>query len=81
MIACVQETHSGGICIAQLDNYAIYFGGSVTINRNITNAKTGGVAFVIHNSIIPNVIQINRVSGRIMPVRPRTGKTYLTSQF
>ena len=81
MIDCAQKPHNERIDSTQLDNYAIYCGGSVTGENEMTNTKIGRIAFVIHNSSIPNVAHINRINGRMMEIRPKTGKTYMTSLF
>ena len=50
------------------------FGGSIS-HGNTTHSKAGGIALIVHNSIITNIIQINRINGRIiiMGIQVETG--------
>ena len=69
----MRETHNGRIDSIHIDNYTIYFGRSIT-KINKSHSKIGGISSIIHNSIIPNITQINRLNGIIMEIRLKTGK-------
>ena len=38
------------------------------------NTSACGIAFFRHNTIIPNILQINRINGKMVEIRFRTGR-------
>ena len=89
-IACIQETHNERIDSEQIDNYTIFYGGcdctKLSKNHNANdntpidesilgpNAYKAGVAMVIRNDLTHLIINIYRISSRIMELRIQTGK-------
>ena len=69
----VYKRQNGRIEAIQVDNYTIFFGG-IYLEAKRPTIKDGGVAFLKHNTLVQNILQINRVNGGVVGIRFKTGR-------
>ena len=76
-IGCIQETHNERMDVEEIENYTIYFGGSIvqgeSLNNNQNNYNKAGVAIIIKTTLIPLIKNVIRTNGRLMEIRLKTG--------